>query len=195
MFLSDVSAAQNYMAEQLSDLGVEIVRPTDSRHFINDGRTVKVEQQVEKVAPRIVTYLKTDAADREIELHPDAAKFAERYAAGKKGLLFHAWRNTPHLYSNLKDRWLTPRLIKMGLDEKGMRRHSFRRFRKTWLRGRRCLEGINNFWMGQKPETMSEQYSHLHEELDVRLAGVESAGYGFDFPQTVVAPSAPDKSL
>src|ERR1043166_3942340 len=31
-----------------------------------------------------------------------------------------------------------------GLDEKGMGWHSFKRFRKTWLRGARCLEDINN---------------------------------------------------
>jgi hypothetical protein len=38
-----------------------------------------------------------------------------------------------HLYGNLEDRWLTPRLVKMGLDEQGMGWHSFKRFRKTWL--------------------------------------------------------------
>jgi len=26
--------------------------------------------------------------------------------------------------------------------------HAFRRFRKTWLRGKRVQEDINNFWMG-----------------------------------------------
>lgn len=39
--------------------------------------------------------------------------------------------NTPHLYSNLEDRWLTPRLIEMNLDEEGMCWHSFKRCRKT----------------------------------------------------------------
>jgi hypothetical protein len=97
------------------------------------------------------------------------------------------------LYGNLEDRWLTPRLAKMGLDEGGTGWHSFKRFRKTWLRGRRCLEDINNFWMAHKPETMSELYSHLHEELDVRLAEAESVGYGFDLPKTEVAPNAPKK--
>jgi hypothetical protein len=61
--------------------------------------------------------------------------------------------------------------------------HSFKGFRKTWLRGRHCLEDINNYWMAHKPETMSELYTHLHEELDVRLAEAESVGYGFDLPK------------
>jgi hypothetical protein len=75
-----------------------------------------VEQQVDKDAPRIVKYLKTDTAHREIDLHPDVAEFLRRYMAGKRGLLLHTRRYTQHLYGNLEDRWLTPRLAKMGLD-------------------------------------------------------------------------------
>jgi hypothetical protein len=29
-----------------------------------------------------------------------------------------------------------------------------------------------------------ELYSHLHEEIDVRLAEAESLGYGFDLPKS-----------
>ena len=87
------------------------------------------------------------------------------------------------LNGNLEERWLTPRLIKKGLDEKGMGWHSFKRFRKTWLRGQRCLEDINNFWMAHRPQTMSELYSHLHEELQLRLAEAERVGYGFNLPK------------
>jgi len=71
----------------------------------------------------------------------------------------------------------------MKLNEKGMGWHSFRRFRKTWLRGARCLEDLNNFWMGHKPTTMSELYSHLYEEMMLRLAEVERVGYGFTLPE------------
>ena len=46
-------------------------------------------------------------------------------------------------------------------------------------RGQRCLEDINNFWMAHKPTTMSELYSHLHEEVEMRLAEAERVGYGF----------------
>ena len=91
------------------------------------------------------------------------------------------------MYSNLEDRWLTPRLVKMGLDERGMGWHSFKRFRKTWLRGQRCLEDINNFWMAHKPQTMSEVYSHLHEELEMQLVEAERVGYGFDLPEKPTA--------
>ncbi|MGA7623580.1 MAG: hypothetical protein WCA91_08365 [Candidatus Acidiferrales bacterium] len=150
--IADSEGQERMLYVLLASTGMRISEALaiEPRHFINDGRTVQVEQQVEKDAPRVVKYLKTDAADREIDLHPNVAEFLQRYTAGKKGLLFHTRCNTPHLYSNLEDRWLTPRLVKMGLDETGMSWHSFRRFRKTWLRGRRCLEDINNFWMAHK---------------------------------------------
>jgi integrase len=166
-------------------LGLEV------RHIVNDGRTIRVEQQVKKDRPRIVKYLKTDASKREIDLHPDVAEYLRQYTAGKSGLLFQTANGTPHLYNKLEDRWLTPRLIKMGLDEKGMGWHSFKRFRKTWLRGARCLEDINNFWMAHKPKTMSELYSHLHEELELRLEEAERVGNGFTIPKTDVVPSVP----
>jgi integrase len=166
----------------------------ETRHLVNGGRTIRVEQQVAKDSPRIVKYLKTSAAKREIELHPDVAEFLRNYRAGKLGLLFHTAKRTPHLYGNLEDRWLTPRLVQMRLEQGGMGWHSFKRFRKTWLRGARCLEDINNFWMAHKPQTMSELYSHLHEELELRLAEAERVGFGFDLPKGIVAPNAPKTS-
>lgn len=102
---------------------------------------------------------------------------------GKTGLLYKTRNGTPHLNGNLEDDWLTPRLVKMGLDEKGMGWHAFKRFRKTWLRGQRCLENMNNFWMAHKPKAMSELYSHLHEELQTRLHEAERVGYGFKLPE------------
>lgn len=167
-------------------LGVE------TEHFINDSRTILVEQQVDKDSPRIVKDLKTEAAKRQVDLHPDVAEYLRHYTSGKCGLLFRTANGTPHLYGNLEDRWLTPRLTKMGLDEKGMGWHSFNRFRKTWLRGRRCLEDMNNFWMARKPQTMSELYSHLHEELEIRLEEAERVGYGFDLPDTPKAVNVPN---
>jgi hypothetical protein len=164
------------------------------RHFTNDGRTTSVEQQVEQDSPSIVKYLKSAAAKRQVDLHPDIAEYLQRYAAGKSGLLFRTANGTPHLYGNLEDRWLTPRLTKMELDEEGMGWHSVKRFRKTWLRGARCLEHLNNFWMAPKPHTMSEVYSHLHEELQIRLDEAKRVGYGFVLPvsnEVSVVPNVP----
>jgi hypothetical protein len=89
---------------------------------------------------------------------------------------------TPHLHNNIEERWLTERLKAMQLDEPGMGWRAFRRFRNTWLRGRRCQEDIKNFWMGHKPRTMSALYSHLFEEVELRLAESAQVGVGFDIP-------------
>ena len=153
-----------------------------AKQFINAGRTIEIRQQVDRQKPRVVSYLKTDAAYRDVDLHPDVAEFLRRFMGRKNGLLFATANGTPHLHNNIEERWLTARLRKMGLDEPGMGWHAFRRFRKTWLRGKRCQEDINIFWMGHKPITMSEIYSRLFEELDMRLAEVEAVGYGFRLP-------------
>jgi integrase len=117
------------------------------------------------------------------------AEYLRSFINGKDGLLFQTRNGTPYLHNNLEQRWLTPRLIAMGIDQKGMGFHAFRRFRKTWLRGKRVQEDINNFWMGHAPETMSEMYSRLDLELDLRLAEAEAVGVGFTVPPISIAPS------
>lgn len=168
----------------------------ETKHFTNNGRTIQVRQQVDRATPRIVSCLKTDAAYRDIDLHPEIAGFLQRFLGDREGLLFATRRGTPRLHNGIEERWLSERLREKGLDEPGMGWHAFRRFRKTWLRGKRCQEDINIFWMGHKPLTMSELYSHLFEEIEVRLAEAESVGFGFDLPEqpaekAVIAPNAP----
>jgi integrase len=163
----------------------------ETKHFVNDGRTIRVFQQVDRDRPRIVEYLKTDAGSREVDLSMQVAEYLRAFISGKDGLLFETRNGTPYLHNNLEQRWLTPRLQAMRIDEKGMGFHAFRRFRKTWLRGERCQEDINNFWMGHQPETMSEIYSRMEFELDRRLREAEKVGVGFTVPSIEVAPSAP----
>ena len=163
----------------------------EAKHFVNNGQTIVVSQQVDRDTPRIVPYLKTDAGTREIEVSTEVAEFLRGFITGKSGLLFETRNSTPYLHNNLEQRWLTPRLQAMGIDEKGMGFHAFRRFRKTWLRGERCQEDISNFWMGHQPETMSELYSRMEFELDRRLYEAARVRVGFTVPSIEVAPSAP----
>jgi len=166
----------------------------ESKHFVNDGRTIEIQQQVDRETPRIVSYLKTDAGFRQVDLSRSVAEYLQAFINGRNGLLFKARNSTPYLRNNLEQRWLTPRLQAMRLDEKGMGFHAFRRFRKTWLRGKRCQDDLNNFWMGHKPQTMSELYSRMDEELELRLQEAEVVGVGFLVP-AYVAPSAPKVSV
>ena len=169
----------------------------ETKHFVNDGRTIQVCQQVDRDRPRIVPYVKTDAGFREVDLCTVVGEYLRAFTSGKDGLLFQTRNGTPYLHNNLEQRWLTPRLQAMQIDEKGMGFHAFRRFRKTWLRGERCQEDINNFWMGHQPETMSELYSRMEFELDRRLEEAEKIGVGFTVPSVEtasIAPSAPRNS-
>ena len=161
----------------------------ETKHFINGGRTIQVCQQVDRDKPRIVEYLKTDAGSREVDLSTQVAEYLRAFMKSKNGLLLATRNGTPFLYNGLQQRWLTPRLQAMQIDEKGMGFHAFRRFRKTWLRGERCQEDINNFWMGHQPETMSELYSRMEFELERRLAEAENIGVGFTVPTPEIAPS------
>jgi integrase len=151
-------------------------------------------QQVHREKPLIVSYLKTDAAYRDIDLHPEVAEYLRVFIRGEDGLLFKTRNGTPHLHNNIEERWLTERLTAMQLDEPGMGWHAFRRFRNTWLRGRRCQEDIKNFWMGHKLRTMSELYSHLFEDVELRLAESAQVGAGFDIP-AYVAPNCSKGSV
>jgi hypothetical protein len=131
-----------------------------------------------KNKPLVVDRLKTGAAQRQIDLHPDIAEYLRTYMTGKAELLFTTSRGTAYLPDNLEACWLIPRLIEMGLDTKHRGFHAFKRFRKTRLRGQRCLQDVNNFWMAHKPKTMSEIYSHLREELQLRLDEADRIGFG-----------------
>jgi integrase len=54
----------------------------EAGHFTNDGRTIQVRQQVDRNRPRIVKYLKTDAASRDVDISVDTAEYLRKYIAG-----------------------------------------------------------------------------------------------------------------
>jgi integrase len=171
-----------YVIEGATGMRISEALALEKKHFINNCRTICVRQQVDRDTPRIVEYLKTDAGHRDIDVSEEVAEYLRAFLEGKEGLLFKTRNGTPYLHNCLKGRWLTPRLKGMGLHERGLGWHGFRRYRKTWLRGKRVQEDINNFWMGHKPKTMSELYSRLDEELELRLAEAETMGVGFEIP-------------
>ena len=180
-----------YVLLAATGMRISEVLALETKRFVNDGRTIQVCQQVDRDRPRIVPYVKTDAGFREVDLCTVVGEYLRAFTSGKDGLLFQTRNGTPYLHNNLEQRWLTPRVQAMQIDEKGMGFHAFRRFRKTWLRGERCQEDINNFWMGHQPETMSELYSRMEFELDRRLEEAEKIGVGFTVPSVEIASIAP----
>lgn len=198
------SDEERYLYVLLAATGLRISEALalEARHFINGGRTIVVEQQVDKDSPAIVDVLKTDAAYRQIDLHPDVAAYLRSFVGEKSGLILHTDNSTPYLYGNLADDWLDPRLDKLALYEEGLGWHGFRRFRNTWLRKKRVQEDMRKFWLGHKPGKsvegesgdMGEVYSALKEDLPARLAEADRVGYGFSLLKEVV-PNVPRKGL
>jgi integrase len=192
------SDEEKYLYVLLAATGMRVSEALalEARHFINSGRTIVVEQQVDKDRPRIVNYLKTDASWRQIDLHPDVAAYLMNFVSGKAGLILKTENNTPFLYGNLQDHWLDPRLEKFGLSQDGGGWHQFKRFRNSWLRApaQQCQEDLRKYWLAHKPKDMGELYSALKEDLPTRLGEAERVGYGFVLPKEVV-PNVPRKGL
>ena len=190
------SDEERYLYVLLAATGMRISEALalETRHFINGGRTILVEQQVMKDCPRIKKKLKTDASWREIDLHPDVAAWLQAFVSGKSGLILKTENGTPYLYGNLQDDWLDPRLEKLGLNQPGGGWHMFKRFRNSWLRApaQRCQEDVRKFWLAHKPKEMGEVYSALREDVPARLAEAERVGYGFVLAAEVV-PNVPKK--
>ena len=67
----------------------------ESKHFVNDGRTIEIQQQVDRETPRIVSYLKTDAGFRQVDLSRSVAEYLQAFINGRNGLLFKT-RNSTH---------------------------------------------------------------------------------------------------
>lgn len=186
---SDGDEQALYVLNAATGMRISEVLALESTLFVNNCRTIQVYQQVDRDRPGIVRYVKTDVEFREVDLCKEISEYLQAFINRKDRLLFQTRKGTPYLHNNLEQRWLTPRLVTMGIDEKGMGFHAFRRFRKMWLRGERVQEDINNFWMGQAHVTMSETYSRLDLELDLHFVEAESMGIGLTVPPVPIAPS------
>jgi integrase len=78
-------------------------------------------------------------------------------------------------------------LAEMGIKEKGLLFHSFRRFRETALLRSETRNILINYWMGHSDEEMSTRYGkQLIEDDAWRTEWVERAGYGFKLPESLI---------
>ncbi|MGA7820987.1 MAG: hypothetical protein WCA50_15255, partial [Candidatus Sulfotelmatobacter sp.] len=64
--------------------------------------------------------------------------------------------------------------------------HAFRRFRNTYLRNKTlCPEGLRNYWMGHKGDSMDDLYDKIKEDIQFRKMFAEQCGFGFELPSVV----------
>src|SRR6266571_7719017 len=61
--------------------------------------------------------------------------------------------------------------------------HAFRRFRVTHLRKNMVPEDLIKFWIGHAPQTVTDVYSKVKNDVDFRSETAEAVGIGFDLGQ------------
>jgi len=121
-------------------LALDIVKDISS-----DFRVIKVRGQVK--GNKVVPYVKTDAAYREVDLCPEVAELLANYIGNRSGLLFPSKTGkTPMSYSNVRRRSIHPKLVKLGLYTPGAAMHCFRRFGSAVLTKNGCPEDLRKFW-------------------------------------------------
>jgi len=159
-------------------LGLDI-----DKHISGDGTMIKVRCQVK--ITRIVEYLKTGAAWREIDLCPELAALLLKYIGDRKGLLFPSKTGqTPMAYANIRRRWLHPKLKTLKLYKDGAGMHIFRRFRSAHLRKNRCPEDLRQFWLGHENSDISDHYAeHLLFDMARRREWAAKIGMGIKAEQ------------
>ena len=162
-------------------LGLEV------RHILNSGRTIKVEQSVNRFG-KVADGGKTKSASREVDVDEKVGKFLLAYIEGKDGLLFKTRNGRPHLQGNIRQRWLVERL------GEGLGWHSFRRYRITWLEEKRAHGLLTKTWVGHSLGDITKEYAcSLKKNLMLRLEEAEKVGTGFDVP-IYVAPKCSESS-
>jgi len=191
---SDGDEQALYILLASSGMRISEALAIERRNFTNDGCTIQVRQQVHREKPLIVSYLKTDAVYREIDLHPEVAEYLRVFICGKDGLLFKTRNGTPHLHNNIEERWLTERLKAMQLDERGMGWHAFRRFRTHGCEGgdARRTSRISGLAISLGPCPSCIRTCSRKRSFDLRKSA--QVGVGFDIP-AYIAPNCSKGSV
>ena len=58
--------------------------------------------------------------------------------------------------------------------------HAFRRFRVTHLRKNMVPEDLIKFWIGHSPQTVTDVYSKVKNDVQFRREVAEKVGLGFE---------------
>ena len=103
--------------------------------------------------------------------------------------------------SNILTRHLHPALKKLGWSdpntgEEIAGNHAFRRFRNTFLRKNHVPDDLIQFWLGHAGKSMTDDYSHVREDVKYRKLVAEQVGIGFELPVQApsIAPNAPNRT-
>jgi integrase len=151
------------------------------KHLGPDCSIIKVRQQRDRWG-KVKTHLKTDAAFRDIDLHPSLAKMLRDFIGDRKrGLLFQTQNGTMLNPSNIFRDSFEPILEEASVDQG--RFHAFRRFRESVLQRSDVRMVLINFWIGHADREMSSRYAkQLLDDVEYRQEWATRIGLGFKLP-------------
>jgi integrase len=67
-----------YVLEGATGMRISDALAPEAKHFVNEGRTIEVREQVDRDKPRIAPYLKTNASHRDVDLRKETARNSKR---------------------------------------------------------------------------------------------------------------------
>lgn len=79
---SEVDEQALYVLLAATGMRISEALALETKHFVNDGRTIQINQQVDRDHPHIVKYLKTDAGSREVDLSTEVAESLRSFMDG-----------------------------------------------------------------------------------------------------------------
>jgi len=129
------------------------------------------------VRGKIMPQPKTDAGNREIDLHPDINEYLKVANLPDKGFLF---QNSVGNHARVET--LYDQLEALGLDT-GF--HAFRRFRATHLESQGVPRSLTAYWLGHNSGgTVTDRYIKIDRDLAIRKSWCEKAGLGFELSKS-----------
>jgi integrase len=158
-------------------LAIHVGGTAEQTRWKNKSATVSVKSSIYRGKEH--NRVKTLAAIRTVDLDPRLNGLIAQFVSANKiqagGFLFQSRSGQA---MNLKT--ATDRLKKHGI--KGF--HAFRRFRATRLREVGVSEEIIRTWLGHADQTISDRYSKLAENVELRRQMAARTGLGFDIGLT-----------
>jgi integrase len=145
----------------------------DASSWDPDNAVIRVNAQIYKGLEQDP---KTDAGFREVDLAPELQQYLVNYAA-KKG-------NEEYLFATKNGKPLSLPTVYGWAKKAGIPGfHSFRRFRTTHLRSMMIPEDLIQFAIGHSGKSITDRYSKMAQNIELRKKEAERAGLGFDLPK------------
>lgn len=160
----------------------EVLALRIEKHISDDRKTLFMREQRGKKGG-VKHTLKSDAAYRDIDLHPSLAKMLDAYIGDRKeGYLFETRNGTMLSPERFYRDGLKTIFKRMGRAR--VRFNAFRRFHESVLLRSECRQILIDYWMGHENPDMSARYGkQLLEDMKYRKEWAEKVGLGFELPR------------